>query len=66
MSRVFAREAAQRVADEGMRWVCGAGDAAAVSALVATLPLDAVRAAQSGLVSDMDAVAVAIYARITQ
>jgi len=65
MSRVFAREAALRVADEGVRWVCGAAEAGVSAAFIAALPLDAVRAAQAGLVSDMDAVAGAIYARIT-
>jgi alkylation response protein AidB-like acyl-CoA dehydrogenase len=65
MSRVFAREAALRVADEGVRWVGGAADAGAAAALVAALPLDAVRSAQSGLVSDMDAVADVIYDRVT-
>ncbi|MGZ4610273.1 MAG: acyl-CoA dehydrogenase family protein [Actinomycetes bacterium] len=65
MSRVFAREAARRVAEEGARWVCGAADAVASAALVAALPWEAVHATQSGLVSDMDAVADVIYDRVT-
>ncbi|MGZ4592789.1 MAG: acyl-CoA dehydrogenase family protein [Actinomycetes bacterium] len=65
MSRVFAREAARRVAEEGARWVCGAADAVASAAMVAALPWEAVHAAQSGLVSDMDAVADVIYDRVT-
>ena len=65
MSRVFAREAALTVAEEGSRWVCGAADAAASAALVAALPWAAVHAAQSGLVSDMDTVADVIYHRVT-
>ena len=45
------------MAEEGSRWVCGAADAAASAALVGALPWAAVRAAQSGLVADMDTVA---------
>ncbi|WP_198950312.1 acyl-CoA dehydrogenase family protein [Kineosporia sp. A_224] len=69
MSRVFAREAALRVADDGVRWVVGAADAPAsggavdAAALAAALPLDAVRAAQAGLVTDLDRVADVLYAR---
>ena len=65
MSRVFAREAALTVAEQGSRWVCGAADAAASAALVGALPWAAVHAAQSGLVSDMDTVADLIYHRVT-
>jgi len=63
MSRIYAREAALRVTEEGVRWVCGAADPATSAALVAALPLDAVRAAQSGLIADLDAVADVIYHR---
>jgi acyl-CoA dehydrogenase len=66
MSRVFAREAASKVAFDGLRWVtgaAGAGSATAPSAFETTLGLDAVRAAQAGLIADMDRVADAIYAR---
>jgi len=60
MSRVFARDAAQIVACEGSRWVIGAGGAAEVRASVG---LDAVTAAQAGLIADMDLVADALYKR---
>lgn len=66
MSRVFARDAAQKVAQEGTRWVGGAlgsGDATEVASLLATIPHDAVREAQAGLVDDMDTVADLLYAR---
>jgi alkylation response protein AidB-like acyl-CoA dehydrogenase len=69
MSRVFARDAAQKVACEGMRWVIGAGapGGAAASAGVTpqqtSLELDAVCAAQAGLIADMDRVADALYGR---
>ena len=59
MSRVFARDAAQRVTCDGLRWVIGAG---------ATPPqhtpwLDAAYAAQQGLIADMDRVADVLYGR---
>jgi alkylation response protein AidB-like acyl-CoA dehydrogenase len=67
ISRVFAREAAQKVAEEGLRWVAGAmppGDPA-VGTLAGALRLDAVRAAQAGLLADLDHVADVLYARAT-
>jgi alkylation response protein AidB-like acyl-CoA dehydrogenase len=65
LSRIFAREAAQKVVEDGVRWVAGAlppGDPA-VDALAAGLRLDAVRAAQTGLIADMDHLADVLYAR---
>jgi alkylation response protein AidB-like acyl-CoA dehydrogenase len=69
LSRVFAREAALKVADDGVRWVIGAADAPSsggavnAAALVAAMPLDAVRSAQAGLVADLDAIADVLYER---
>jgi len=67
MSRVFARDAAQKVAGEGARWVTGAlapEDAeSAHRTFEASLPLGAVRAAQAGLLADLDSVATALYER---
>jgi alkylation response protein AidB-like acyl-CoA dehydrogenase len=64
MSRVFAREAAQKAAEEGVRWVIGASaDGSAAASLENSLGLGAVRAAQAGLVADMDRVADALYGR---
>jgi alkylation response protein AidB-like acyl-CoA dehydrogenase len=65
MSRVFARDAAQRVGQEGVRWVAGAveGGGANVAPLLASIPFDAIRTAQAGLVSDMDRVADVLYER---
>ncbi len=65
MSRVFAREAAQRVAVDGMRWVVGAESAgdSDVSSLEASAHLSAVYAAQAGLIDDMNQVADALYER---
>ncbi len=60
VSRVFAREAAHKVAEEGLRWVAGASSGAD---LAAALPLDRVRTAQTGLLADMNQVADALYRR---
>jgi acyl-CoA dehydrogenase len=61
MSRVFAREAAMKVTCDGLRWVTGAGDGAALSQDT-SLALGEACAAQAGLVADMDHVASALYA----
>ncbi len=65
MSRVFAREAAQRVAVDGMRWVVGAQQAgnANVESLESSAQLSKVYAAQAGLIDDMNTVADALYER---
>jgi len=63
ISRVYARDAASTVCDAGLRWVTGSADPATSAALAAALPSEAVRAAQLGLVADLDAVADAIYDR---
>jgi alkylation response protein AidB-like acyl-CoA dehydrogenase len=65
MSRVFARDAAQKVGQEGVRWVAGAaeGGGASVAPLLASIPHDAIRAAQAGLLADMDRVADALFGR---
>ena len=65
MSRVFAREAAQKLGQEGVRWVAGSVDAASpdIAALLAGIPHDAIRAAQAGLLADMDRVADVLYDR---
>jgi len=64
MSRVFAREAAQRVALDGTRWVAGSADpGSAAVAAVEAVPTAAILRAQAGLVADLDAVADALYGR---
>ena len=65
MARVFAREAAQRVAVDGMRWVVGAEGAgdSDVQALEASARLSAIYAAQAGLIDDMNEVGDALYER---
>ena len=64
MSRVFARDAALRVACDGLRWVTGAGGASADgTAPGGNLQLAAACAAQEGLIADMDRVADVLYGR---
>jgi alkylation response protein AidB-like acyl-CoA dehydrogenase len=65
MSRVFARDAALKVACDGMRWVIGAsGPGASADDMFESSPVPAaVRTAQAGLVADMDRVADALYGR---
>jgi alkylation response protein AidB-like acyl-CoA dehydrogenase len=65
LSRVFAREATLKVAEEGMRWICGANalSDAEIAAFETSLQLSAVHRAQFGLMSDMDFIADVLYAR---
>ncbi|MGA8491798.1 MAG: acyl-CoA dehydrogenase family protein [Terriglobales bacterium] len=65
ISRVFAREAALKVAEEGLRWVIGAGGVsdAEIPVFEASLGLLAIHRAQAGLISDMDHVADVLYGR---
>jgi alkylation response protein AidB-like acyl-CoA dehydrogenase len=65
LSRIFAREAALNVAEEGMRWVIAAGGVSDVDvpAFETSLRLVAIHRAQAGLISDMDCVADVLYGR---
>jgi alkylation response protein AidB-like acyl-CoA dehydrogenase len=65
ISRVFAREAALKVAEEGLRWVVGAGGVtdAEMPAFETSLQLSAMHRAQAGLISDMDFIADVLYSR---
>jgi alkylation response protein AidB-like acyl-CoA dehydrogenase len=72
ISRIFARDAALKVAEDGLRWVIGAGSgaeaasAADISNFETSLGLPAIHRAQSGLISDMDHVADVLYGRATK
>jgi len=68
VSRVFAREAALRVATEGLRWVVGSGGVADsdVAAFEAAAGFAAIHRAQSGLMADMDFVADVLYGRVAK
>jgi len=65
LSRVFAREAALKVAEEGLRWVVGAAgvSAAELAAFETSLGLRAIHGAQAGLISDLDYIADVVYSR---
>jgi alkylation response protein AidB-like acyl-CoA dehydrogenase len=65
ISRIFAREAALKVAEEGLRWVSGAGgmNDSDIPAFETNLGLPAIHRAQVGLIADMDFIADTIYGR---
>jgi acyl-CoA dehydrogenase len=65
LSRVFAREAAIKVAEEGLRLVAGAGGVseAEMTAFETSLGTSAIHRAQVGLIADMDYIAGVIYNR---
>jgi alkylation response protein AidB-like acyl-CoA dehydrogenase len=65
VSRIFAREAALKVAEDGLRWVIGAGGVsdAELATFETTLGMPAIHRAQAGLISDMDYVADVLYSR---
>ena len=65
LSRIFAREAALKVGEEGLRWVIGAGGVspAEVPAFETSLGLPAIHRAQADLISDMDYIADVLYGR---
>jgi alkylation response protein AidB-like acyl-CoA dehydrogenase len=66
MSRIYAREAAAKVASEGMRWVVAAGGVSEGDhgTYEAALGVGALQRAQQGLIDDMDTVAAALYATV--
>jgi alkylation response protein AidB-like acyl-CoA dehydrogenase len=68
ISRVFARQAASKVAEEGLQWLIGAGalDDMDIPALEAAVRMPAIRHAQKGLMSDMDYVADLLYNRLAK
>lgn len=68
ISRVFAREAAMKVAEEGMRWIVGADEINDVemAEFEKKLNLPAIHRTQAGLIADMDLVADVVYGRATK
>lgn len=64
-ARIFAREAASKVASEGLKWIGGAAGAPAVSELEKKLNLPVIHGSQAGLLQDMDYAADVIYGRTT-
>jgi alkylation response protein AidB-like acyl-CoA dehydrogenase len=65
ISRTFARDAALKVAEDGLRWVIGAGGIsdAEIAGFEASLGLPAIHRAQSGLIADLDYIADVLYGR---
>jgi alkylation response protein AidB-like acyl-CoA dehydrogenase len=67
ISRIFAREAALKVGEQGLRWIAGCESQAAtdaeMAALVGRLNLAAIHCAQGNLMADMDYVADVLYGR---
>ena len=63
LARVFAREAALRTADEGLRWVVGAADDVDVKELERAVHQTEIHAAQTGLLDDMNRIADVLYDR---
>jgi len=65
ISRIFAREAAMKVAQDGLKCVVGAGGVsdAELPAFEAALGLSAIHRSQAGLLADMDYVAEVLYGR---
>jgi alkylation response protein AidB-like acyl-CoA dehydrogenase len=66
VARVYARDAAAKVAIDGVRWVMGAAAPGTIdaSALEAAIGLKDIQQAQGGLLDDMDVVADALYGRL--
>ncbi len=65
ISRIFARDAALKVGEEGLRLVIGAGGVSDtdLAAFETSLGLSAIHRAQSGLIADLDYVADVLYGR---
>ncbi|HTS25267.1 MAG TPA: acyl-CoA dehydrogenase family protein [Bryobacteraceae bacterium] len=68
LSRIFARDAALKIAEEGLRWVIGAGGVsdAEMGAFEGALGLQAIHRAQAGLIADMDSVGDVLYHRTSK
>jgi len=64
LSRIFAREAALKVGEEGIRLVVGAAEAASIVDLQETFGLAPIHSAQRGLLADMDKATAALYERL--
>jgi alkylation response protein AidB-like acyl-CoA dehydrogenase len=64
LSRVFAREAALKVATDGARWILGSADVSASPPSSSSSSMPLALAAQAGLLSDMALVKDAVYQRL--
>ncbi len=66
LSRIFARQAALKVAEEGLRLVVGAGgmNEQETGTFEANMAVPAIHRAQAGLIADMDYAADVLYNRV--
>jgi hypothetical protein len=67
IGRIFAREAALKVGQESMRWLCGAAGVTAAESgeFGQKLNLAAIHNAQAGNLDDMDFLADVVYERVS-
>jgi alkylation response protein AidB-like acyl-CoA dehydrogenase len=68
LARIFARDAALKVAEEGLRWITAAGGVSdsEMAVFEASLGLPAIHRAQAGLMADMDFIADVLYGRASK
>ncbi len=68
LSRIFAREAALKIAEDGLRWVIGAGGLSEneIQDFETSIGMPAIHRAQAGLIPDMDYLADVLYGRATK
>jgi alkylation response protein AidB-like acyl-CoA dehydrogenase len=66
MSRIFARDAAMKVAQDGFKWILGADELSAdeIRAFEKQLNLSAIYQTQSSQLADMDIVCKEIYSQL--
>ena len=68
LARIFARAAALKVGEEGLRWITAAGGVSdsEMAAFETSLGLSAIHRAQAGLIADMDFIGDVIYGRASK
>jgi alkylation response protein AidB-like acyl-CoA dehydrogenase len=68
LSRIFAREAARKVSEEGLHWIAAADGVTAdnLPSLEASLGIAAIHRAQLGTIADMDYIADVLYNRVAK
>jgi alkylation response protein AidB-like acyl-CoA dehydrogenase len=68
ISRIFAREAALKVAEDGLRWISAAGcvNESEMTTFESALGISAIHRAQTGLIADMDYVADVLFNRVAK
>jgi alkylation response protein AidB-like acyl-CoA dehydrogenase len=66
LARIFARDAAVKVGEEGLRWVGAALSDSELAAFETSMQLPALHRAQAGLLSDMDYIADVLYGRVAK